>query len=130
MAIETYLLTQFMIYRALNQFLFIDDFLNNLIIDFFAVSLEALLAHLFLLCLELINVTKLIKLFVHIDRDVAEDVEHHGDDNVENNPLHYNIEEHEVNAWPILATCTTHHIRHSRPVIDNHKRVKGHNTRA
>ena len=119
-----------MIPGALDQLFLIDNFLDDFIVDLSTVSHKVLLTHLSLLLLELFDVFELLELFVHLDGDVAEDVEHHGDDNVEDNPLNDNIEEHEVDAGPILAASTAHHVCDRRPVVDNHESVEGHDARA
>ena len=119
-----------MIPRAHDELLLVDDLLDNLIVDLFTVARKVLLAHLFLLRLELFNVLELVELFIHLDGDVAEDVKHHRDDNVENDPLHEYVEDHEVDARPVLATCATHHVRDSWPIVDYHEGVEGHNRRA
>ena len=116
--------------RALDELLLIDDLLDDFVVDLFTVAAKVLLAHLSLLLLERLNVLKFFELFIHLDGDAGEDVEHHCDDNVENDPLHEYVEDHEVDARPALATCTTHHVRDSWPVIDNHEGVEGHNCRA
>ena len=116
-----------MIPRALDELFLVDDLLDNFIIDLFTVACKVFLAHLSLLCLELFNVLELVELFIHLDGYVAEDVEHHRDDNVENNPLHEYVEDHEVDARPVLATCATHHVGDSWPVVDYHEGVEGYN---
>ena len=69
-----------------------DNFLDNLIVDLSAVSLEVLLTHPLLPGHELFDITKVIEFVIHLDGHVAENIEHHGDDNVEDDPLHYDIE--------------------------------------
>ena len=68
---------------TLDEFLLIDDLLDDLIIHLATVPLEVLPAHAFLSVHELLYEAKLVKLGVHVVRHVDEDVKHHGDDNVE-----------------------------------------------
>ena len=113
--------------RALDELLLVDDLLDNFIVDLFTVARKVLFAHLLLLRLELFNVLELVELTIHFCGDASEDVEHHRDDNVENDPLHEYVEDHEVDARPVLATCAAHHVRDSWPVVDYHEGVEGHN---
>lgn len=55
---------------------------------------------------------------------VREDLEHHRNDNVQDDPLDENVEDHEVDSRPDLATNSNHHVSHCWPVIDDHEGVE------
>ena len=74
--------------------------------------------------------TKLFKLNIHFVRDVAENVKHHRNDDVKDNPLDKDVEDHEEDAWPYLTTGSAHHVSDGWPVIDDHERIQSDNARA
>jgi len=118
-----------LLYRALFELIFINFFFDNLLANIFAVLREVVLSHLVFHAFQLFNVAELLKLMIHLFRYVGEDVKYHSDDNVEDNPLYKNVEDHEEDAGPDLSsTRTNHHIRHGRPVVDDHEREQGHKT--
>ena len=120
---STYLLAQFLIYRALDKLFLVDNLLHHLIVDLSAVLLKVRLAHLLLLVHKFLDVSKSLKLNIHLAGNTAEDVKHHGDDNVEDDPLNEDVEDHEVDARPGFSTRTAHHVSDRRPVVDDHEGV-------
>ena len=118
----TYLLTT-PLQRTLAKLRVVDLFPHNSFIDFVTKLLKAVISELRLLLHEFLDVRNVVELVFHLSCDIIEDLEHHGDHNVENDPLNENVEDHEVDAGPVLTRSIAHHVRHGRPIVDDHKRV-------
>jgi len=71
---------------------------------------------------------QITEFFVKLSLDVGEDIEHHGDDNVEDDPLNDDIEDHKEDARPLLARGIHHHVGHGRPIVDDHEGVQSRDT--
>ena len=68
---------------ALGQLRLVDDLSHDGLVRLITILVEAVLAHLFLHLLELLYIFKACEFNIELVIDAREDVEHHGDHNVE-----------------------------------------------
>ena len=116
----TYLLTT-SLQRTLAKLRVIDFFPHDGFIHIVTELVKALFSKLFLLFHEVLDVCNVLEFIFHLSCDIVEDLEHHGDHNVKNDPLNEDVENHEVDAWPVLTRSIAHHVSHCRPIVDDHK---------
>ena len=116
----TYLLTT-PLQRTLAKLRVIDFFLHDSFVHFVTKLLKAVISKLRLLLHEVLDVRDVFEFIFHLSCDIVEDLEHHGDHNVKNDPLNEDVEDHEVDARPVLTRSIAHHVSHRRPIVDDHK---------
>ena len=71
-----------------------------------------------------------MKLGVHFLLNISEDLEHHGNNDVKNDPLHDDIEDHEVDTRPGTTCSVAHRVSDRGPVVDNHEGIQSRHGRA
>ena len=119
---------KFLSLAALIKLIFVNNFPHEVLVDTVTESIKAIIAKFLLFGHKCFDIAEAVEFAVHLTLYVGEDVEHHGDHNVEEDPLDENVEHHEVDTRPDHARCIDHGVSDSRPVVNDHEGVKSHDT--
>lgn len=95
--------------------------LHESVVHVLAVLIEASNSYSLLDGLQSANVFSALEFFLHLAVRRAEDVKHHSDHNVEDDPLNEDVEDHEENARPDLTGGIHHHVCDRGPIVNDHE---------